>query len=127
MLEQVETVPLTAQEQGCDQLAPVLQTVRKPWQFQPGICPNPKGRGKGNRNWINRLDSSIAIVQRRAKKKVLEHFVERALLDDSVLNKLADKILPNASPDRDGSSASAATVNIILFQPPASMEVISPC
>ena len=70
----------------------------KHWLFREGCAPGP-GRPKGAKNWVNRLDSSIATVERKAKKKVLDHFVERALVEDSVLNKLVDKVLPNAGAD----------------------------
>ncbi len=64
----------------------------------PGECGNPNGRPKGSANRYSLPDFWHAIQKvenQKGRKKLLEHFIERAYVEDSVLVALMKKLLPD--------------------------------
>ena len=65
--------------------------------------PFQKGNPYGNRNGrpkkpeIEELRKAIKCVEKKKRKKLLVHFVERAFSDDKVLVALGKKIVPDLS------------------------------
>lgn len=76
--------------------------------WKKGQSGNPNGRPSKARDELNVI---IKTVERRKRKKLLTHFVNRAYEDDTVLVALAKKILPDL---RHVAGESSVPVRIIL-------------
>jgi hypothetical protein len=64
--------------------------------FTKGHSGNPYGRPVAPRGELNdAFIEAIKQVEKNKKKNILAHFVERALLDDTVLINLMRKLLPD--------------------------------
>lgn len=61
--------------------------------WKPGQSGNPSGRPKSK--ITTALENAIREAEVRNNKSLLEHFVERAYVDDTVLIALMRKILPD--------------------------------
>ena len=64
-----------------------------PWV--KGQSGNPKGRAKKGNTYLDQLHAAIKTVEKRKKKKLLIHFVERAYEDPVVLGHLLKKLIPD--------------------------------
>lgn len=69
---------------------PVAAYLSEEKKFKKG---NP-GRPKGSVN-KNKLEKAIAKVEKKKGKKFLEHFVEKAFVDEKTMHKLIDKLEPD--------------------------------
>lgn len=54
-----------------------------------------KGRPKGSTNLLPELLKAVKKVEGQKKKKLFEHFVERAYVNDKVLGALMSKLVAN--------------------------------
>lgn len=65
--------------------------------FKKGKSGNPSGRPKGatNKLSIAALAKAIKRVEKAKQKKLLDHFVEKAYTDTTVLTALMKKFLPD--------------------------------
>ena len=61
--------------------------------WKPGQSGNPLGRPKNSAK--DELERSIRRVQERKNKKLLDHFVERAYEDNTVLIAVIKKLVPD--------------------------------
>ena len=61
--------------------------------WKPGQSGNPLGRQKNSAK--DELDRSIRRVQDKKNKKLLDHFVERAYEDNTVLIAVIKKLVPD--------------------------------
>ncbi len=61
--------------------------------WKPGQSGNPLGRPKNSAK--DELDRSIRRVQDKKNKKLLDHFVERAYEDNTVLIAVIKKLVPD--------------------------------
>lgn len=66
-------------------------------RFPPGVSGNPYGRPKGSTSAFSMeaLVRATKNVEKRKKKKILEHFVEQAFKDNAVLIALMRKFAPD--------------------------------
>ena len=71
---------------------PRLKNLRP---FKKGVSGNPAGRGKGALDMVNELRKSLERVGKKKKKSFIDHFVETAYEDNSVLVALGKKVLPD--------------------------------
>lgn len=62
-------------------------------KFGPGNCANPMGRPR--RPEVEELRQALEYAQKRHKKSFLQHFCERAYMNDQVAIALAKKIIPD--------------------------------
>lgn len=65
--------------------------------WKKGQSGNPSGRPKKGEAFAEELLQMVKVVERRKRKKLMEHFVERAYADDKVLVALMRKFLPDAT------------------------------
>ena len=61
--------------------------------WKPGQSGNPKGRPKNKASLA--LQEALQAAEKKNNKSLLEHFVQRAYEDDTVLIALMRKILPD--------------------------------
>ena len=83
---------------------PQLQAYR----WQPGFCPNTKGRPRGSR--------AISVIE-RYEKAIAKKYVERSLNDKArdqgeMLRHAVNKFVPDAGKD---ASPSSAGVHVVVF------------
>jgi len=60
-----------------------------------GKSPNPKGREKGSYAVYTLLSDAIQKVEKQKGINILEHFVDRAMRNDTVLVALLKKLVPD--------------------------------
>ena len=77
-----------------------------------GQSANPKGRAKGSYAIHTQLEKAISKVEKDKQIKVYEHFVERALKNDTVLVALLRKLVPDRH-FTEGDKDITKIVNII--------------
>ena len=75
------------------------------YAFKPGQRVPGCGRPLGAKNWINRLPSAIATVERQRRKRLAAHYVEQAFDDPQTLRHLVDKFIPNAGMEHQPPAA----------------------
>jgi len=80
--------------------------------FVKGQSGNPKGRPK--KPTIEALEKAIKKVERKKKKKLMEHFVEQAFDDNGVLVALLKKMLPDL---KQVEGVIKATLEVIPMTP----------
>ena len=78
------------------------------YRWQPGFCPNPKGRPRGSR--------AISVIE-RYEKAIAKKYVERSLNDKArdqgeMLRHAINKFIPDAGKD---ASPSSAAVHVVVF------------
>lgn len=86
----------------------------KPWQFQPGVCPNPSGRPKGTRNASTILQEAIAFEARKRGKHLLAHAVQVAYTNPMILSSVMQKLVPNKTEISFGQEELGQATNRIL-------------
>lgn len=69
--------------------------------WQKGKSGNPKGCPKGKSRKQDIFTATIKKVEKRLNKTLLEHAIERAFEDDTVLKAILSKIVPDKSKEID--------------------------
>ena len=80
-------------------------------QFPKGVSGNPGGRHANV--WHDELEESIKIVQKRKRKKLLIHAIERAYKNDRVLVSVLKKLLPDLRTIEGEIKATLSLVDIV--------------
>lgn len=63
--------------------------------WKPGETGNAKGRPPGPKSELTKLREAVSRVQLQKGMKLYDHFVEQAWEDNSVLNALLKKLVPD--------------------------------
>lgn len=73
---------------------------------KPGHTNNPNGRPPAGNAFVEQLRDALTKVGKRKGKTLIEHAVERAYLEDTVLVALLRKLLPDTieHTGRDGAA-----------------------
>jgi len=88
--------------------------------FKKGKSGNPKGKKKGTVDFLTEFKAALKVVEKKKKKSLIQHAVEKAYESDTILVSLLRKMLPevNILSDPDGNAIPIMVNGVILKQYP---------